>query len=262
MEAPVVDDRRLAPPRPPRAHVPDGVEVRGPSVASGDAVLSSEALAFVAKLERRFGPRRRALLARRREIQSKLDLGWKPEFLPATAEIRAAEWTVAPIPDDLRDRRVEITGPVDRKMIINALNSGATVFMADFEDSCSPTWRERRRGPEEPDRRDRGHDRARVARGKGLSPGPAHRDADGAAARLAPRRRSTSSSTASRFRRASSISASSSSTTPGGCSPAAPAPTSTCRRWRTISKRVSGTTCSARRRRSWASRSGPSARPS
>ena len=127
--------------RPPLSTLPNGLEVRGPSVVSSEAVLSSEALAFVAKLERRFGPRRRALLARRREIQSKLDLGWKPEFLPATAEIRAAEWTVAPIPVDLRDRRVEITGPVDRKMVINALNSGASVFMADFEDSCSPTWR-------------------------------------------------------------------------------------------------------------------------
>jgi malate synthase len=127
--------------RPGLSTLPEGVEVRGPSVSSGEGVLSFEALAFVAKLERRFGPRRRALLARRREIQSKLDLGWKPEFLPATAEIRAAEWTVAPIPGDLRDRRVEITGPVDRKMIINALNSGASVFMADFEDSCSPTWK-------------------------------------------------------------------------------------------------------------------------
>jgi malate synthase len=104
-------------------------------------VLTREALAFVAKLERRFGPRRRTLLAKRGDVQSKLDAGWRPDFPPATAELRASAWTVAPIPDDLRDRRVEITGPVDRKMVINALNSGASVFMADFEDSCSPTWK-------------------------------------------------------------------------------------------------------------------------
>ena len=128
-------------PRPSIARLPEGVEIHGPSVPGSDAVLSAEGLAFVAKLERRFGPRRRALLARRRDVQSKLDAGWRPDFLAATADLRAAEWTVAPIPEDLRDRRVEITGPVDRKMIINALNSGASVFMADFEDSCSPTWK-------------------------------------------------------------------------------------------------------------------------
>jgi malate synthase len=130
-------------PIPGRAvpRLPDGVEVRGPHVAAAETVLSAEALAFVAKLERRFGPRRRTLLARRLEVQVQLDAGWRPDFSAATADVRAADWTVAPIPADLRDRRVEITGPVDRKMIINALNSGASVFMADFEDSCSPTWR-------------------------------------------------------------------------------------------------------------------------
>src|SRR5689334_8207845 len=91
-------------------------------------------------LERRFGPRRRELLERRADRQRDLDAGWLPELPPATSGTRARAWEVAPIPDDLRDRRVEITGPVDRKMIINALNSGAKVFMADFEDSCSPTW--------------------------------------------------------------------------------------------------------------------------
>ncbi len=132
-----------APPRADKARetLPEGVEIRAPLVAQGASVLTPPALAFVANLERRFGGRRRELLARRRERQRQLDDGWTPEFLAETASVRAGEWTVAPIPPDLTDRRVEITGPVDRKMVINALNSGASVFMADFEDSCSPTWR-------------------------------------------------------------------------------------------------------------------------
>ena len=120
---------------------PAGVSLRGPRVEGDSAVLTPEALSFVAMLHRRFGARRAQLLERRRETQRALDAGWTPGFLPETAEVRAGDWTVAAIPDDLMDRRVEITGPVDRKMIINALNSGASVFMADFEDSCSPTWK-------------------------------------------------------------------------------------------------------------------------
>ena len=88
----------------------------------------------------KFGPGRAELLQRRAERQAEFDAGVKPDFLPETRHIREAEWTVAPIPADLRDRRVEITGPADRKMIINALNSGASVFMADFEDANAPTW--------------------------------------------------------------------------------------------------------------------------
>src|SRR6201993_1662886 len=103
-------------------------------------VLTPQATTFLNRLAREFEPRRRELLARRRVRQQEIDAGRFPDFLPETAEIRAKEWTVAPIPADLLDRRVEITGPVDRKMIINALNSGANVFMADFEDSNSPTW--------------------------------------------------------------------------------------------------------------------------
>src|SRR5580704_6802459 len=103
-------------------------------------VLTPEARAFLLKLAARFEPRRQQLLARRRTVQQAIDNGKFPDFLPETAEIRKGDWKVAPIPKDLRDRRVEITGPVDRKMIINALNSGANVFMADFEDSNSPTW--------------------------------------------------------------------------------------------------------------------------
>lgn len=103
-------------------------------------ILTPEASAFLTKLAREFEARRQQLLARRRARQQQIDAGQFPDFLPETAHIRQAEWTVAPIPHNLLDRRVEITGPVDRKMIINALNSGASVFMADFEDSNSPTW--------------------------------------------------------------------------------------------------------------------------
>jgi len=103
-------------------------------------ILTQEAQAFLTKLARTFESRRQELLAHRRTRQQQIDAGQLPDFLPETASIREPEWTVAPIPHDLLDRRVEITGPVDRKMIINALNSGANVFMADFEDSNSPTW--------------------------------------------------------------------------------------------------------------------------
>jgi malate synthase len=103
-------------------------------------VLTPEARAFLLKLAARFEPRRQQLLARRQTVQQAIDNGKFPDFLPETAEIRRSDWKVAPIPKDLLDRRVEITGPVDRKMIINALNSGASVFMADFEDSNAPTW--------------------------------------------------------------------------------------------------------------------------
>jgi malate synthase len=105
-----------------------------------NSILTPEARAFLLKLAARFEPRRQELLARRRTVQREIDHGKSPHFLPETAAIRQGDWKVAPIPKDLRDRRVEITGPVDRKMIINALNSGASVFMADFEDSNSPTW--------------------------------------------------------------------------------------------------------------------------
>jgi malate synthase len=103
-------------------------------------ILTPAALGFVADLAREFRGRLDELLELRRERQARFDRGERPAFLAETAWIREAEWTVAPIPHDLRDRRVEITGPVDRKMIINGLNSGANVFMADFEDSNSPTW--------------------------------------------------------------------------------------------------------------------------
>ena len=118
-----------------------GVEIKGPQDATTDRMLTAGALELVARLARAFEDRRRELLAARAARQRRIAEGERPDFLPQTRAIREATWTVAPIPQDLMDRRVEITGPVDRKMIINALNSGARVFMADFEDSHSPTWR-------------------------------------------------------------------------------------------------------------------------
>jgi malate synthase len=117
------------------------LEVHAPSEPGFAEILTDEARAFLTTLARACEPRRQELLARRADRQRRLDAGERPDFLPETRAVREAEWTVAPIPIDLSDRRVEITGPVDRKMIINALNSGARVYMADFEDSNAPTWR-------------------------------------------------------------------------------------------------------------------------
>src|SRR5712691_10295655 len=103
-------------------------------------ILTPQALGFVAKLVRKFEGRRRELMQARVDHQAEFDAGKRPDFLLQTKYVRKSDWNVAPAPRDLQDRRVEITGPVERKMIINALNSGANVFMADFEDSCSPTW--------------------------------------------------------------------------------------------------------------------------
>ena len=118
----------------------NGVVIRGAMKPGYEKVLTPDAIAFAVELEREFGAQRRHLLARRVEIQRRLDTGWKPDFLPETEAIRNGDWRVAPIPQDLQNRRVEITGPTDRKMVINALNSGANVFMADFEDANTPTW--------------------------------------------------------------------------------------------------------------------------
>src|ERR1019366_5796088 len=117
----------------------DAVESQTPTQTE-TGILTSDARAFLLKLAARFESRRQELLARRRTVQQEIDHGKFPDFLPETVEIRQGDWKVAAIPEDLCDRRVEITGPVERKMIINALNSGASVFMADFEDSNSPTW--------------------------------------------------------------------------------------------------------------------------
>src|SRR5882757_3293277 len=120
--------------------LPAGVAIDAANKPGFEKVLTKEAVAFLADLQRRFGARREELLALRGERQKRLDAGEKPDFLPDTKNIRDSDWTVAPLPKDILDRRVEITGPVDRKMIINALNCGANVFMADFEDATTPSW--------------------------------------------------------------------------------------------------------------------------
>jgi malate synthase len=117
-----------------------GVEVRAAVAPEYVHVLAPEALAFVADLHRHFEPERQSLLVRRARRQEEIDTGAMPDFLPSTADVRAAEWKVADAPRDLLDRRVEITGPCERKMMINALNSGARVFMADLEDALAPSW--------------------------------------------------------------------------------------------------------------------------
>src|SRR5262245_10060125 len=118
-----------------------GMSVAGPEAERAAEILTPESLDFVALLQRELDPRRRELLAARAERWDRLRAGELPDFLPETREIRESEWRVPEAPTDLTNRRVEITGPVDRKMMINALNSGASVFMADFEDANSPTWR-------------------------------------------------------------------------------------------------------------------------
>jgi malate synthase len=121
-------------------NLPAGVKILGKMSPVVEEVLTAPALEFVAGLHRKFNPQRKALLAQRVERQAEIDLGIMPGFLPETEDIRTAEWHVTHAPPDLNDRRVEITGPTERKMMINALNSGAKVFMADFEDALSPTW--------------------------------------------------------------------------------------------------------------------------
>ncbi len=118
----------------------EGLSIRAPIEGRASEILTPEALSFVERLHREFNPRRLELLRQREERQARLDAGERPDFLPETVHIREGDWRVAPVPADLQDRRVEITGPVNRKMMINALNSGARCFMADFEDSNAPTW--------------------------------------------------------------------------------------------------------------------------
>jgi malate synthase len=120
--------------------LPQGVEILAPVCAEFESILSAEALALVAMLHRKFESRRRELMAARGTRQDLIDAGKLPDFLPDTAHVRQGDWRIAPLPHDLLDRRVEITGPVERKMMINALNSGAKSFMADFEDSNCPSW--------------------------------------------------------------------------------------------------------------------------
>jgi malate synthase len=120
--------------------VPSGVEVTAPVAPQNAHILTADALAFVAGLHREFGPERRRLLDARGRRQAELDAGATPDFLSSTQDVRAASWRVGDAPADLVDRRVEITGPCERKMMVNALNSGARVFMADLEDALAPSW--------------------------------------------------------------------------------------------------------------------------
>ncbi|HLL83009.1 MAG TPA: hypothetical protein VK420_10170, partial [Longimicrobium sp.] len=117
-----------------------GVRVMAEDTPASTRVLTTGALEFVAALHRRFNPVREELLRAREARQAEIDAGVEPTFLAETAAVREGDWRVGPTPADLQDRRVEITGPTDAKMVINALNSGARCFMADFEDSNSPTW--------------------------------------------------------------------------------------------------------------------------
>jgi malate synthase len=121
-------------------NLPQGITLTAPVTGRMAEILTPEALAFLTHLERTFGETRRTMLQARHKVQLKLDEGWRPGFPSETHAVRSGDWRVAAIPQDLRDRRVEITGPVDRKMVINALNSGANCFMADFEDATTPTW--------------------------------------------------------------------------------------------------------------------------
>jgi malate synthase len=122
------------------AQIPSGVEINASVLGAHTEILSAEALQFIASLHRNFESRRTSLLAQRKIRQEEIERGRLPDFLTETAAVRESQWSVAPVPADLQNRRVEITGPVDRKMVINALNSGANCFMADFEDAHSPTW--------------------------------------------------------------------------------------------------------------------------
>ena len=207
----------LVQPRPPASRLPEGVELRGPFLAAAEVVLSTEALAFVAKLERMFGRRRRGLLARRRETQRKLDLGWKPEFPAETADIRASDWTVAPIPADL-------PGPPRGDHRPGGPQDGHQRAQLGRAASSWRTSRTRTRRPGRTASRARLNLRDAVARHdrrtsrprrQGLSArSEQHRDADGAPARLAPRREARPRRRRSRCPARSSTSGSTSSTTP------------------------------------------------
>src|SRR5574340_735204 len=127
-------------PMNPTAPLPAGVEILGKVTPQFAEILTPQALTFVAKLGRKFKARRRELMRLLPRRQIEFDAGKLPDVLAETKNIRDGDWTVAPVPHDLQNRRVEITGPTDRKMVINALNCGANVFMADFEDSNTPAW--------------------------------------------------------------------------------------------------------------------------
>ena len=146
------------------------IVVENIDVPGAAEILTPDALAFVADLQRRFSHERISLLEARHERQKELDAGVLPDFLAGTADVRSADWRVAPAPADLDDRRVEITGPAEPKMMINALNRGARVFMADLEDALSPTWANVVGGQAALRAAVRARADVRLARGQGLPP--------------------------------------------------------------------------------------------
>jgi len=165
-----------------------GVSVIDPVTDEQSEILTPDALEFIAALHREFNPRRLALLQQRKQRQAAIDRGDMPGFLTETEGVRTGEWKVLPVPDDFQDRRVEITGPVDRKMVINALNSGARCYMADFEDAHFPDMGRNTRWPNQPARCRARHDRTHQRRREKLPAEPPCRHPAGPPAWLAPAR--------------------------------------------------------------------------
>jgi malate synthase len=236
------------------------VQINGPVTDADRTILTDEAVSFLTALSQQFEERRRQLLDRRRVRQQQIDGGALPDFLEETAWIRNSDWVAAPIPADLQDRRVEITGPVDRKMIINALNSGASVFMADFEDSNSPTWRNNLDG--------QGNLRDSVNGAIGyVSPEGKRYELGAKTAVLMVRPRGWHLEEKHFLVDGSPVSAALFdfglffSTTPRPSWPRAAAHISTCRKWRAIWKPGCGTTCFTSRSSRWACRAGAYAQP-
>ena len=221
-----------------------GLEIHSPVPDECADVLSPDAVQFVERLVREFASRAMSCCGAEGSGSEDIDAGKFPDFLAETASIREADWSVAWIPRDLQDRRVEITGPTDRKMIINAMNSGANVYMADFEDANSPTWRNLIDGQRNLCDTIDGIDPLHQSRGQAVSPEPADGHADGPAPRLASAGKARLPGRQAGARRAVRLRPCSSSTTPRSCSTKAAGPISICRNWKATARRAGGTTCS------------------
>ena len=237
------------------------ITVAGPPVDRAEEILTPAALDFLADLHERFAPRRDELLALRQVRRDAVAVGEPMDFLHETAAIRSGDWTVAPIPDYLADRRVEITGPTDRKMTINALNSGAKIWLADLEDANTPAWANVISGQVNL------HDAIRRTITLDQD-GKSYRLNDGELAVIVTRPRGwhlpekhLTVSTAGRWSVRWSTSGCTSSTTPPNCWTAAPGRRSTCRRWNPIWRPGSGPRCSRSPRSGWASSTAPSGPP-
>ena len=234
------------------------IEIAAPAAPGQDELLDGEALALIADLEARFGARRRALLAAREEREERFAAGERPTFPTETKELRESEWSVASAPADLDDRRVELTGPADPKMVINALNSGASVFMCCLEDALSPTWGNVVAG--QPRCATRPAARSRSARPRARATRSASSSRRSSCGRAAGTSRSaTCSSTGGPSRPACSTSRSSCAGADRRRWRAAAARTSTSRSSRAVTRPSSGTTSSSRRRQPSACRAARSA---